>query len=269
MPAQLFRAPIGEPEIAKIAALADPVLRNLWIRRRPRLRRGHGAPRRARQYLWPAFATWASRTAGARFRGEVFHSRIGTCSAVLGLPAGGGARQGPLSGTAVREIDWTSSTPSGGGGRGESADRARETSRCSRSSGRSSRAWCHLRRPGPGDPARRAALIAWVQALDGRRGGDRPAADRLRAVLRPCSMPSATRGLTRILLANGLAGLTEQIRLQPISRVPSTPHRDEPWRVARGTVAKLPERSRDGARLALRLVGHRDRGGMAPRRTEL
>ena len=109
--------------------------------------------------------------------------------------------------------------------------------------------------PGPCDPARRAALVAWVQALD----GDAVATARLRTVFgQYCdALLDAERMLRadQILLANGLAGLTEQIRLQPNIQGAL----DAPIEASLGawldrTVARLPEPVRAGARPVLRLV---------------
>jgi len=219
VPAPLFPRPIGEPEIAKIAALADPVLRNLWI-----TTAYHDfAVRMARlvgpaNVSWPAFATWASKTAGASIRGDVLPRRIrdvlGRSWAYRRAVALVKAKT-RLAGTlveidddifdAIREAVAAVSQQIAAGNLtvfqelGPLFARMVDT----------------FDGPGPGDPARRAALIAWVQALD----GDAVATARLRTVFGQfCdAMLDAERTLRadQILLANGLAGLTEQIRLQP------------------------------------------------------
>ena len=109
--------------------------------------------------------------------------------------------------------------------------------------------------PGPCDPARRAALVAWVQALD----GDAVATARLRTVFgQYCdALLDAERMLRadQILLANGLAGLTEQIRLQPnIQGALDAPIETSLGAWLERTVARLPEPVRAGARPVLRLV---------------
>ena len=77
MPALLFPRPIGEPEIARIAAIADPVLRNLWITTAYHdFAVGMARLVGPANVSWPAFATWASKTAGASIRGEVLPRRI-------------------------------------------------------------------------------------------------------------------------------------------------------------------------------------------------
>jgi ER-bound oxygenase mpaB/B'/Rubber oxygenase, catalytic domain len=73
LPATVHRAPLTDHEIA---AMTDPVLRNLWITQRyhelaVQLREA-GAEEDA---TWCAFAVWASKTAGATIRGEVLPAR--------------------------------------------------------------------------------------------------------------------------------------------------------------------------------------------------
>ena len=108
---------------------------------------------------------------------------------------------------------------------------------------------------GPGDPARRAALVASVQAVD----GNSEATTRLKTVFEQyCdAMLEQDRTLRadQILLANGLCGLTEQVRLQPnIQGALDAPIETSLGEWLERTVAKIPEPARDVVRPVLRLV---------------
>jgi hypothetical protein len=66
-----IKRPIREPEVARIAGLDEPVLRNLWITTGyGDLGAGMARLLGAENVSWLAFATWASKTAGASIRGE-------------------------------------------------------------------------------------------------------------------------------------------------------------------------------------------------------
>ena len=253
----LFPRPIGEPEIAQIAAIGDPVLRNLWI-----TTAYHDfAVGMARlvgpvNVSWPAFATWASKTAGASIRGEVLPGRIqDVLNRSWAYRRAVALVKLRLSGTRV-EIDV------------DIVDAVREAvAAVSRQIAAGNltvfqelgplfaRMVATFDGAGPSDPTRRAGLIARVQALD----GDAAATARLQTVFgQYCdAMLDAARAprADQILLANGLAGLTEQIRLQPnIQDALDAPIETSLGEWLERTVAKLPEAVRAGARPVLRLV---------------
>jgi hypothetical protein len=257
VPALLFPRPIGEPEIAKIAALADPVLRNLWI-----TTAYHDfAVSMARlvgpaNVSWPAFATWASKTAGASIRGDVLPRRIrDVLSRSWAYRRAVALVKARLSGTAV-EIDVDIFDAIREAVAAVSQQIAAGNLTVFQELGPLfARMVATFDGPSSSDPARRAALIAWVQALD----GDAVATARLRTVFGQfCdSMLDAERTLRadQILLANGLAGLTEQIRLQPnIQGALDAPIETSLGEWLDRTVANLPEAVRAGARPILRLV---------------
>ena len=266
----LFPRPIGEPEIAKIAAIADPVLRNLWITTAYHdFAVGMARLVGPANVAWPAFATWASKTAGASIRGEVLPGRIQEvlnrswayrrAMALVRLR---------LSGTLVDiDVDIFDAVARGGC-RGEPRTSRPGTSRCSRSSGRSSRAWS------PPSTARgRAIRRAAPRSSPGSRRStdDAVATARLRTVFgQYCdAMLDGERALRadRILLANGLAGLTEQIRLQPnIQDALDAPIETSLGEWLDRTVAKLPEAVRAGVRPVLRLVVIEIEAGVAAHR---
>lgn len=66
-----------QPADTDIAAMDDPVVRNLWITQRyHELAVGLGARFGPADATWCAFATWASKTAGATIRNEELPARI-------------------------------------------------------------------------------------------------------------------------------------------------------------------------------------------------
>ena len=104
-------------------------------------------------------------------------------------------------------------------------------------------------------PAGRAALVDSVQAID----GDAEATSRLKVVFEQYCVamlePDPALRADQILLANGLAGLTEQVRLQPNIRGAL----DAPIETSLGewidrTLQKIPAPARLAARPLLRLL---------------
>jgi len=68
----MFARPIGPDDVPKIAALGDPVLRNLWITTAYHdLGQGLAHLLGGRDISWSTFATWASKTAGLSIRKDV------------------------------------------------------------------------------------------------------------------------------------------------------------------------------------------------------
>jgi hypothetical protein len=253
----LFPRPIGEPEIEKIAAIADPVLRNLWITTAYHdFAVGMARLVGPANVSWPAFATWASKTAGASIRGELLPRRIReVLSQSRAYRLAVGLVKARLSGTLV-EIDDEIFDAIGDAVAAVSQQIATGNLTVFQELGPLfARMVATFDGPGPGDPARRTALVAWVQALD----GDAVATARLRTVFGQfCdAMIDAERTLRadQILLANGLAGLTEQIRLQPnIQGALNAPIEASLGKWVDRTVARLPEAVRPGARPLLRPV---------------
>jgi len=68
----MFTRPIGPDDVTRIAALDDPVLRNLWITTAYHdLGQGLARLLGGRNISWSTFATWASKTAGLSIRKDV------------------------------------------------------------------------------------------------------------------------------------------------------------------------------------------------------
>ena len=184
---------------------------------------------------WPAFATWASKTAGASIRGEVLPGRIqDVLNRSWPYRRAVGLVKARLSGTrididvdifkAVQEAVAAVSPQIASGNLSVFQELGPLFARMVAT----------FDGQGPGDPARRAALVASVQALD----GNSEATTRLKTVFEQyCdAMLEHDRTLRadQILLANGLC---RPHRAGP----PSAEHpgrarradRDEPRRVAR------------------------------------
>ena len=217
MPTPLVRRPIGEPEIVQIAALDDSVLRNLWITTAYHdLAVGMGRIVGATNVSWPAFATWASKTAGASIRGDEISRRIRDLLGQSDLYRQTiGRVKARLSDSLIDiDLDIVDAVK----------DAVAAVSRQIASGNLSV-----FEELGPlfarmigrfdgqtlGDAAGRAALVDSVRAID----GDVEATSRLKVVFEQyCAAmlePDPALRADQILLANGLAGLTEQIRLQP------------------------------------------------------
>jgi len=255
--AALFRRPIGEADVPRIAAIADPVLRNLWITTAYHdFALGMARLVGPANVAWPAFATWASKTAGASIRGEVLPDRL---QEVLNRSwayrrAMALVRQ-RLSGTPV-DIDADIVEAVAEAVAAVSGHIAAGNLTVFQELGPLfARMVATFDGRSPDEAGQHTALIAWVQALD----ADADATARLRTVFTQyCgAMGDGNRTLRahRILLANGLAGLTEQIRLQPnIQDALDAPIETSLGEWLERTVAKLPEAVRAGARPVLRLV---------------
>lgn len=253
----LVPRPIGEAEIPVIAAIADPVLRNLWITTAYHdLAVGMARIVGPANVSWPAFATWASKTAGASIRGDVLPGRI---HQALGrswpYKRAVGLARVRLSGSAIdfdadildairHAIDAVSEQIAAG-----------NLLVFQELGPLFARMVASFDGQGPATPARRAALVDWVRAID----DDAQATARLRTVFgQYCDAtlkPAPPRLADQILLANGLAGLTEQVRLQPNIQGAL----DAPIQVSLGawleeTVAKLPAALQLVARPVLKAV---------------
>jgi hypothetical protein len=205
---------------------------------------------------WPAFATWASKTAGASIRGEELPGRIQEVlnrswpyRRALGLA------KARLSGTLI-EIDVDLFKAVEDAVAAVSAQIASGNLTVFEELGPLfARMVATFDGRGPGDPARRAALVDSVRAVD----GDKEATSRLKTVFEQycAAMLEGDQSLLadQILLANGLSGLTEQIRLQPnIQGALDAPIETSLGEWLDRTVAKIPEPARDAVRPVLALV---------------
>jgi hypothetical protein len=75
--AALVPRPVGREGVARIVAMSDPVLRNLWITLAYHdLASALLRPLGGLDATWPAFAAWASRTAGTFIRGELLSALL-------------------------------------------------------------------------------------------------------------------------------------------------------------------------------------------------
>jgi len=219
----MIRRPIGEAQVAEILAIGDPVLRNLWITLAYHdLAVGMTRIAGARNVSWVAFATWASKTAGVSIRKEQLSDLLRAHLAdsdewahVLG------ELRGHLLEHAFGDLD------------------AAVARIFNRSIGRMSEVIAEGNRTvfeelGPifartaalDDSARTPgaleAFLAGVKAVDTVDG---EATERLRqafrlyhGIWRGGDALDARAATQQMLLANGLIGLTEQIRLQPAIR---------------------------------------------------
>jgi hypothetical protein len=257
VPTVLVRRPIGEPEVVQIAALADPALRNLWITTAYHdLAVGMARIVGATNVSWPAFATWASKTAGASIRGDEISGRIRDRlgqSDVFRQTVG--RVKARLSDTLVDiDLDIVDAVK----------DAVAAVSRQIASGNLSvfeelgplfARMVSRFDGHALGDAAGRAALVDSVQAID----GDGEATSRLKVVFEQyCQAmlePDPALRADQILLANGLAGLTEQIRLQPnIQGALDAPIEASLGEWLDRTLEKIPARARLAARPLLRIV---------------
>ena len=212
-----IRRPIGEDQVAAVAAIPDPVLRNLWITTAYHdMAHGMTAPLGGLNLAWPAFATWASKTAGASIRGDelptLFRQALAASSPVrraierlldhLGTP---GAH---LEDAISRAIDGALD----GVSRQVAEGNAMVFQELGPLFARMTAAFEGGARP---DAAQRAAVIDAARAVD----DDAEATGRLRIVFAQywdaVGEADPRVKAERVLLANALAGLTEQVRLQP------------------------------------------------------
>ena len=257
MPNPLVRRPIGEAEVVQIAALDDPVLRNLWITTAYHdLAVGMARIVGATNVSWPAFATWASKTAGASIRGDEisgqFRARLGQSDAFRERVGKVKAR---LSDSRIDvDLDIV-----------DAVKEAVEAVSRQIASGNLSvfeelgplfaRMIARFDGQTLGDAAGRAALVDSVRAID----GDVEATSRLKVVFEQyCAAmlePDPALRADQILLANGLAGLTEQIRLQPnIQGALDAPIETSLGEWIDRTLQKISAPARLAARPLLRLV---------------
>ena len=217
----IIRRPIGEAEVAQILAIRDPVLRNLWITLAYHdlavaMTRIAGV----RNVSWVAFATWASKTAGVSIRKEQLSDLLRDHLAesdewahVTGELRLLEHALDDLDAVVARVFD-------------------RSIDRMSAVIAEGNRTVFEELGPifariaalddGARTPGALEAFLASVRAID-RVDGD--ATERLRQAFRIYHLvwqggdgaPPRT-ATQQVLLANGLIGLTEQIRLQPAIR---------------------------------------------------
>jgi hypothetical protein len=209
--------PIGEDQVAGIAAIQDPVLRNLWITTAYHdLARGMTTPLGGVNLSWPAFATWASKTAGASIRGEelptLFKEALHASSPVRRAIERLADHLGPIGEHFEEGVSRAIDQALAGVSRHIAEGNLMVFQELGPLFGRMVKAFGGGGGP---DAARRAAIIDAARAAD----GDVKATAQLRIVFAwywdAASEPDRRVKAERILFANALTGLTEQVRLQP------------------------------------------------------
>ena len=209
--------PIGEAQVAEVAAIQDPVLRNLWITTAYHdMAQGMTSPLGPVNLSWPAFATWASKTAGASIRGEelpaLFREALETSSPYRRAIERLADHLGPLGAHLEDAISGAIDDALTGVSRHIAEGNLMVFQELGPLFARMVAAFGGAAAP---DGARRAAVIDAARAVD----GDAEATARLRVVFAQYwdAAGEADRRVKaeRVLFANALAGLTEQIRLQP------------------------------------------------------
>jgi hypothetical protein len=257
VPTPLIRRPIGEAEIVQIAALGDPVLRNLWITTAYHdLAVGMARIVGATNVSWPAFATWASKTAGASIRGDEIsgqiRNRLGQSDVYRQTV---GRVKDRLSSTLVDiDLDIVDAVQEAVAAVSQQIA-AGNLSVFQELGPLFARMVARFDGHALGDAAGRAALVDSVQAID----GNAEATSRLKVVFEQyCAAmlePDPPLRADQILLANGLAGLTEQIRLQPnIQGALDAPIDTSLGEWLERTLRKLPAPARLAARPLLQIV---------------
>lgn len=215
----MFARPIGVAEVARIAALDDPVFRNLWITTAYHdLGQGMERLLGGVDVSWSTFATWASKTAGLSIRKEVLAQLV---NATLGRSTLAEHVAAPVhvdAHPALSHLDIT------GGVAGAIDDAVTAVSRhiaegnlkVFRELGPLFARTVATFGAGPAtDAARRDALLASVTAVDGDAAASQSLRTAFAAYCAAMVEPDGKVRAERILLANALIGLVEQTRLQP------------------------------------------------------
>jgi len=213
----MFARPIGPDDVPKIAALGDPVLRNLWITTAYHdLGQGLAHLLGGRDISWSTFATWASKTAGLSIRKDVLtqvlnatpHGRLADRAvARFDLARLPGLSHLDLAGGVAQAIDDAIAAVS--------QQIAEGNLKVFRELGPLfARTVATFSAGPPTDAARRDALLASVTSL----GDDPEATKNLRdafvALCAAMTEPDERTRAGRIFYANGLIGLVEQTHLQ-------------------------------------------------------
>ena len=215
----MFTRPVGLAEVTRIAALDDPVFRNLWITTAYHdLGQGMARLLGRRDISWSTFATWASKTAGLSIRKEVLAQLVDATlsrsavaervTARISLDAHPGLSHLDIAAGVSGAVDDAVAAVS----RHIAEGNLKVFQELGPLFARTVAAF----RDGPAtDAARRDALLASVMAVD----GNAEASDSLQAAFSAyCAAivePDGRVRAERILLANALIGLVEQTRLQP------------------------------------------------------
>ena len=220
----LIRRPIDEVQVARILAIEDPVLRNLWITFAYHdLAVGMTRIAGLRNVSWVAFATWASKTAGVSIRKEQLSDLLRTHLEESDDWAH------VLSEVRVRLLDRAFDDVNAAVARifNRSIDRMSEVIAEGNRTVFAELGPIFARLASLDDGARNPgtleAFVAGVKAVDAVDGA---ATERLRQAFRiyhviwhsPDGALAPRTATQQILLANGLIGLTEQIRLQSAIR---------------------------------------------------
>lgn len=214
----MFPRPIGVAEVARIAALDDPVLRNLWITTAYHdLGQGMARLLAGADVSWSTFATWASKTAGLSIRKEVLTQLVrGTLSrSTLAEHVAARVDLDPHPGLSHLDIAAGVSGAIDDAVAAVSRHIAEGNLKVFQELGPLFARTVAAFGDGPStDVARRDALLASVAAVD----GDREAGESLRTAFSAyCAAivePDPRVRAEHILFANALIGLVEQTRLQ-------------------------------------------------------
>lgn len=182
---------VDQPQIARVAAMSDPVQRNLWITHiYHRLEVALGARLGGADLTWCAYGTWASKTAGRFIRGELVDGLLRAPARLRGV---------------IRRIDARVRERIAHGNRVVFAELAPRFCMLVEVLGRP-----RSERAGAG-----AALLKGLAPGRSEAGGQDMLRRALQAYLEAAELTCPKAKAERILLANTLVGYHEQIRLQP------------------------------------------------------
>lgn len=216
----LIRHPIDEAQVARILAIRDPVLRNLWITQAYHaLAMDMTRIAGLRNVSWVAFATWASKTAGVSIRKEQLSDLLRAHLAESEDWAHvAGEIRGRLLARAFADVDAAVARIFH-----RSIDRMSEVIAEGNCTVFAELGPIFARLAALDDGARHAGTLeAFVQSVRAIDPVDGAATERLRQAFRiyhiiwhtPDGGADPREVTQQVLLANGLIGVTEQIRLQ-------------------------------------------------------
>jgi hypothetical protein len=213
----MFTRPIGPDDVEKIAALGDPVLRNLWITTAYHdLGQGLARLLGGGNTSWSTFATWASKTAGLSIRKDVLvqiinatpHGRLADrVVARVDLTALPGLSRFDLTGGVAQAIDDAVTAVS--------RQIAEGNLKVFQELGPLFARTVATFGAGPAtDAARRDALLASVTSLEGDPEATRSLRAAFAALCAAMIEPDERTRAGRIFYGNALIGLVEQTHLQ-------------------------------------------------------
>ena len=215
----MFTRPIGQAEVGRIAALDDPVFRNLWITTAYHdLAQGMARLFGELDVSWSTFATWASKTAGLSIRKDVLGQLVNATlsrSAVadrvatrISLDGHPGLSHLDIAAGVSGAIDDAIAAVS----RHIAEGNLKVFQELGPLFARTVAAFV----AGPAtDTARRDGLLASIAAVDGDAEAGASLRTAFAAYCAAMVEPDRRVRAERIFLANALIGLVEQTRLQP------------------------------------------------------